>query len=238
MFTRRRFRQILIFSILMIIAGAGSAVAERVTVRLHFAITEAVAASPPELIDNHLVLTYKGARRYRFVGAAFKHEDFKEVHPFYVNTNGVYVLTYPIEEGIESIDYRLVVDGLWMTDPENSLTSRGPGGISLSRFSIPEKTGPPESPLTENGGITFIYNGAPGQRVYVYGDFNNWDPYMFRMRETGRTGTYTYRLRARAGKYKYKFIVDGTSFADPLNDDKTLDIFGETASVLTVPSEY
>jgi hypothetical protein len=222
----------------MIATGTVSVSAERVTVRLHFAITEAVAASQPELIDNHLVLTYKGARRYRFVGAAFKHEDFKVIHPFYVNTNGVYVLTYPIEEGVKNLDYRLVVDGLWMTDPQNPVTTRGLGGISLSNFAIPEKTGPPESPLTAERGITFIYNGAPGQRVYVYGDFNNWDPYMFRMRETGGSGIYSYNLRAREGKYKYKFIVDGTSLPDPLNDSKTIDSFGETASVLTVPAKF
>ena len=238
MFTRS-FERLSVFILLFILAaGTAGTWADHVTVRLHFAITEAAAASPPEYIDNHLVLTYKGARRYRFVGAAFKHEDFKIIHPFYINTNGVYVLTYPIGDGLEKLDYRLVVDGLWMTDPKNPVTSRSPGGISLSSFSIPKKTGPPESPLIADGDITFIYNGLPGQRVYVYGDFNNWDPYMFRMKENEGNGTYTYTLRAKSGSYKYKFIVNGTSLADPLNDRKTLDIFGKTASVMTISAEY
>jgi len=223
---------------MLLLSATGSIYADHVTVRLHFAITEAVEASPPSIIDNHLVLTYKGARRYRFVGAAFQHEDFKEIHPFYINTNGVYVLTYPVEEGLKDLDYRLVVDGLWMTDPKNPAKSRGTGGISLSNFTIPEKAAPPESPQMSNGQASFTYNGIPGQRVYIYGDFNNWDPYMFRMRETGNTGTYTYTLRAREGKYKYKFIVDGTSLPDPLNDSKTIDSFGETASVFTISAEY
>ncbi|MBI9108009.1 MAG: hypothetical protein JEZ04_14775 [Spirochaetales bacterium] len=238
MITRHTFSQIIILSLLFLFLTAASVSAERVTVRLHFAITEATDASPPELIDNHLVLTYKGARRYRFVGAAFQHEDFKKIHPFYINTNGVYVLTYPLKEDMKNLDYRIVVDGLWMTDPENPVTSRGLGGISLSSFTVPEKAGPPESPQTSGKQITFIYNGNPGQRVYVYGDFNNWEPYMFRMRESGGSGTYTYTIRAREGKYKYKFIVDGTSLADPLNDSKTIDAFGETASILTVAEKY
>ena len=212
--------------------------AEHVTVQLHFAITEAVASAPPEVIDDHLVLTYKGNRQYRFVGAAFKHEDFKIIHPFYVNANGVYVLTYPLEEGMSNIEYRIVVDGLWRTDPKNPNRSTDAAGISLSSFMIPEKEGPPESPRSDNDFVTFQYFGARGQRVYLYGDFNNWDPYMYRLAENPGTASYSCRLRLSPGTYRYKFIVDGTSMPDPLNDEKILDSFGETASVFTVPSKY
>jgi len=212
--------------------------AEHVTVQLHLAITEAVAAAPPEVIDDHLVLTYKGGRQYRFVGAAFRHEDFKVIHPFYVNTNGVYILAYSLEEGMSNLEYRLVVDGLWMTDPQNNQRSTDPGGITLSSFMIPEKQGPPESPHNDNNAVTFQYIGIRGQRVYIYGDFNNWDPYMYRMAEEAGTGSYSCRLRLSPGTYRYKFIVDGTSMPDPLNDEKILDNFGETTSVFTVPSRY
>ena len=212
--------------------------AEHVTVQLHFAITEAVEPAPPEVIDDHLVLTYKGSRHYRFVGAAFKHEDFKTIHPFYVNTNGVYILTYPLEEGMSDIEYRMVVDGLWMTDPENSRITTDQSGITLSSFTIPEKEGPPESPRTDNLMITFQYFGARGQKVYVYGDFNNWDPYMYRMAEEPGSGSYSCRLRLSPGTYRYKYIVDGTALPDPLNEEKTLDSFGETASVFTVGPRY
>ena len=226
-----------IFLILLLLPAVFAS-AEHVTVQLHFAITEAVAASPPEVIDDHLVLTYKGSRHYRFVGAAFKHEDFKIIHPFYVNSNGVYILTYPLEEGMTNLDYRLVVDGLWMTDPENAQIMTDTSGITLSSFMIPEKESPPESPHNDNRTITFRYLGGRGQKVYVYGDFNNWDPYMYRMNEEPGTGTYSCKLRLSPGSYRYKYIVDGTTLPDPLNDDRTLDIFGDTASVFTVPYEF
>jgi hypothetical protein len=228
-----------LFIILLLIAAALPAEpAEHVTVQLHFAITEAFKAAPPSVIDDHLVLTYKGNRAYRFVGAAFKHEDFKIIHPFYVNTNGVYILTYPLEEGTSNLEYRLVVDGLWMTDPQNNNINTDSSGIRLSSFKIPQKEGPPESPRMTESLITFQYFGALGQKVYLYGDFNNWDPYMYRMTEEPGTGSYSRNLRLSPGTYRYRFIVDGTSLPDPLNDKRILDIFGKTASVFTVPYKY
>lgn len=223
--------------ILFILIATGIS-AEPVTVQLHFAITEAFEAAPPTVIDDHLVLTYKGSRNYRFVGAAFKHEDFKIIHPFYVNTNAVYILTYPLEEGTTSLEYRLVVDGLWMTDPKNQNIKTDQGGIRFSSFIIPQKEGPPESPKLTDSLITFQYRGARNQKVYIYGDFNNWDPYMYRMTEVPGTGSYSHSLRLSPGTYRYRYIVDGTSLPDPLNDEKILDIFGKTASVFTVPYEF
>ncbi len=211
---------------------------EEVTVRLHFAITEATVSSPPEIIDNHLVLTYKGNRNYRFVGAAFRHEDFKQIHPFYVNTNGVYILTYSLPKDLEEVEYRLVVDGLWMTDPTNPVVQKDFGGVYFSRYQLPQKEKLLVSPDVAGEQVTFTYRGAPGQMVYVYGDFNNWDPFMYRLNEIGSNGVYSTRLRITNGKYKYKFIVDGTAMADPLNGSKAIDIFGELVSMLTVEGLY
>ncbi len=234
----RTLRIKLILPLLFICMPTAFLSAEPVTVQLHFAITEATSAEPPAVIDNHFVLKYKGSRNYRFVGAAFKHEDFKIIHPFYVNTNGVYVLTYPLQEGMSKLEYRLVVDGLWMTDPQNPERTKDESGISLSYYLIPEKESLPESPRKEGGAIVFQYFGIPGQKVYVYGDFNNWDPYMYRMSEQPGTGGYTLKLRLGPGNYTYKYIVDGTSIPDPLNDQKKFDSFGKTASLLTIGYGY
>ena len=233
---KRRFK--LNSAVILFALIAASVSAEHVTVQLHFAITEAFKAAPPAVIDDHLVLTYKGSRNYRFVGAAFKHEDFKIIHPFFVNSNGVYILTYPLEEGTSNLEYRLVVDGLWMTDPENRNINTDPDGIRLSSFMVPQKEGPPESPRITDSQITFQYFGAVGQKVYIYGDFNTWDPYMYRMTENPGTGAYSRSLRLSPGTYRYRYIVDGTSLPDPLNDEKILDIFGKTASVFAVPYKY
>lgn len=231
-----KFGKIALFAILLLIIS-GFIYAEPVTVQLHLAITEAMKAEPPTVIDNHLVLTYKGDRTFRFVGAAFKHEDFKVIHPFYKNSNGIYVLTYPLQEGISYLEYRIVADGLWMPDPENNNVTVDSGGLTLSCFIVPEKEGPPESPQNDHGVLTFHYFGAPNQKVYLYGDFNDWDPFMYRMKE-GAGASYKYTIRLSPGKYRYKFIVEGTAMADPLNDNKVIDIFGQTASVFTIDYEH
>jgi hypothetical protein len=222
-------------AVLFSLSAAGTpAWSENVTVNIHLAITEAFEATAPEIIDNYLVLTYEGTRTYRFAGAAFRHEDFKKIHPFYINQNGIYVLTYPLTEGISELEYRIVVDGLWMTDPENPKKRKGPDGITFSTFSIPERAGPPVSPNIDDYVVTFIYRGSPGQRVYVYGDFNNWEPYMYRLKENPENSTYTTTIRLSPGRYRYKYIVDGTALADPLNDLKTIDTSGQSTSYFTI----
>ena len=208
--------------------------ASPVTVQLHLAITEAKKAEAPKVIDNHLVLSYKGEREYRFVGVAFKHENFK-VHPFYKNANGVYVLTYPLNDNIETLDYRIVADGLWMTDPNNENIFKDANEITLSKFLVSKKNTPLEYPNKDGRVVTFQYFGIENQRVYLYGDFNNWDPFMYKMTEKRENNSYTCSIRLSPGKYHYKFIVDGTTMPDPLNDQKGIDLFGEIASILTLP---
>ncbi len=57
---------------------------------------------------------------------------------------------------------------------------------------------------------------APGaQRVFLVGDFNNWNPTLERMDRIG--DTFEVRLFMLPGSYHYKYVVDGTWMADPDN---------------------
>ncbi len=60
-----------------------------------------------------------------------------------------------------------------------------------------------------------------GERVFLVGDFNGWNPTMDRMIE--RNAVYELRLFLLPGRYRYRFIVDGASLPDPDNPNRDED---------------
>ena len=60
---------------------------------------------------------------------------------------------------------------------------------------------------------TFVCEAEPGtKRVFLAGDFNNWDPAETRM--VRRNGAFRRRMHLPCGEYRYKFVVDGEWRAD------------------------
>lgn len=63
--------------------------------------------------------------------------------------------------------------------------------------------------------VVFRYDGEGAEKVFVTGDFNNWNPTMDRM--AFRDGVFEIRLFLLPGRYRYMFVVDGVETADPGN---------------------
>ena len=62
----------------------------------------------------------------------------------------------------------------------------------------------------------------PGEaKVYLAGDFNNWNPTMDGMVKRG--GAWEVRLYLVPGKYRYMFVVDGENIPDPDNPNRDAD---------------
>ena len=150
------------------------------TVTLDLAVQSIAASQPPRMVDDVLLLSYKPQRPVRFVGARFEHEAWKILHPYALNERGVFVLDYPVPEGVREIHYRIVVDGLWMPDPANPVTEPDGAGALLSVYTLEsEPVRLVVNPRPDSGGaLTFVFRGKPGRRVSIVGDFNNWDPFM------------------------------------------------------------
>jgi len=70
------------------------------------------------------------------------------------------------------------------------------------------------------------------KRVYLVGDFNNWDPEADRM--VKRKGAFYKLLHLTPGEYQYKFLVDGEWHADPSAETQVLNDFGTLNSVIRV----
>lgn len=116
-------------------------------------------------------------------------------------------------------EYKYIVDGKWMTDPDNAITS-GQGEYT-------------NSVLTFLPNHTFILNGfAEAKNVFVTGSFNEWrtDGYVMQR----QNGQWVCPVYLNSGKHTYKFIVDGQWMVDPANETWESNNQGTGNSVLWI----
>jgi 1,4-alpha-glucan branching enzyme len=206
-------------------------------ISLDIAVKGIDSSQPPRMVDDVLVLSFKPEKPVRFVGARFEHEAWKLVHPYAMNERGVFVLDYPVPEGVREIHYRIVVDGLWMPDPANQVTVPDGAGVAFSVYRLekePVRTVVNPKPDSA-GALTFVFRGSPGRHVSIVGDFNNWDPFMDPLDETS-PGSYSVTLRVPTGEHWYYFFSDGRRILDRFNAQTGVDPDGGTVNYFAFPS--
>jgi hypothetical protein len=204
---------------------------------LHLFLAGLRAAQAPRIIEGELALSAAGP--YRAVAAAFEHERFAVLHPFDRNKQGIFVLAYPVPLARkEPLRYRLVVDGAWMTDPANPAAERDPStGIEASVAAVPylddRRLGSYQLLAEDGRTARFLFRGESGRSVTVYGDFDNWDPFIHELAET-ESGVYTLDLPLPEGTHRYAFVYGGEVLPDPLNPRREKNAEGKIVSVLVV----
>ncbi len=206
---------------------------------LHVFLAGLRSAVPPRVFNNTLALTVSGP--YRVVLAAFAHEGYAKLHPFDRNKQGVFVLAYPVPLArSEPLMYRLVIDGSWTVDPLNPRTSIDTASrAEVSVVDIPylddRKLGAYKILADDGKTARFLFRAESGKTVTVYGDFDNWDPFIHELRET-EPGIYTLELPLPEGTHRYAFVYGGDVLPDPLNPKREKNAEGKIVSVLVVGS--
>lgn len=117
-------------------------------------------------------------------------------------------------------EYKFIVDGEWIEDPENKNKAINEFGGYNSCIDIKKD-------------VSFIltkYKDA--KSVILAGSFNDWDETLCPMKKTEKGWIYTIKLSA--GKHHYKYIVDGKWLIDPDNSVKEYDMEGNINSVKMV----
>lgn len=185
---------------------------------VHVEVQTLEEATAPMIVADHLILSYDSDRPLRYVAAVFEHEDFATRHVFRRNRHDVLFLAYRLPDDVEKIRYRIVVDGMWSTDPNNPHFRRLATDVNISYVDVSDRPRPtPEYPRRlDDGRVEFLFRDVSGRRVYVAGSFSNWDPYRHRMEEI-EPGVYRTRLPLREGEHFYHFVSDGRRYTDPLN---------------------
>jgi 1,4-alpha-glucan branching enzyme len=110
-------------------------------------------------------------------------------------------LPYTIGPG--NYEYRFKVDDKWIPDPSNPLKAES--GNRINSYLVIEPN------------YTFRLKGfGKASKVFLTGDFNNWNPSSLPMQKNGDGWVFSVHLSA--GKHQYKFIVDGEYIRDPANN--------------------
>lgn len=203
----------------------------------HLFLADLRSAVAPRVVNGYLALSAAGP--YRTVSAAFEHEGFATLHRFDINKHGVFVLAYTVPLKSEgSVRYRLVIDGAWTSDPSNPHSVRdSASGIEVSVAAVPfiddRRLGSYE--ILAKDGVTarFLFKAESGRSVTVYGDFDNWDPFIHELSET-EPGIYTLELPLAPGTHRYAFVYGGEVLPDPLNPRREKNDEGKIVSVLVV----
>jgi hypothetical protein len=208
----------------------------------------------PVIYEDYVIFT--APSDLRRVGVAFAHEDFAGIYWFrqlllhqdplnapippgqktpdpYIDS-GILFHVYQVPLNVNELEYRLVINGLWTTDPLNSRTRRDPvTGLMLSVISVPVRQAR-QHPL--NGlpdGLDFTFRGPPGEIVTVAGNFNGWDPFMYQLKENPE-GVYSIRIPLPPGIYHYVFYHRGQRYTDPYNPRRIYARDGSSASVVEI----
>lgn len=226
-----RPRKIGLVRCLLLLAMSAAAAHAASPVSLDIAVKSIRSAQPPRLVGDVLILSFKPDPPARFVGVRFAHESWRVLHPCAVNEKGVFVLDYTLPEGVREVRYRVVEDGLWTTDPSNPDTDVDASGVAFSVYMLEtEPVRPVVNPKPDAaGGLTFVFNGSPGRRVALVGDFNNWDPFMDLLDESA-PGRYSITLRVPPGEHWYSFFSDGRRILDRHNAQTGVTPDGDTVS--------
>ncbi|MCX6285669.1 MAG: glycogen-binding domain-containing protein [Bacteroidetes bacterium] len=127
-------------------------------------------------------------------------------------------LPYVLAAG--NYEYKFILDGRWITDPDNPTTVGS--GAGQNSF------------ITIKPNHIFRLEGKAGARkVILTGSFNGWrnDGYEMMIKEDG---TWVFPIFLKPGKHTYKFIVDGKWIIDPANELWEENQYGTGNSVLWI----
>jgi hypothetical protein len=119
--------------------------------------------------------------------------------------------------------YKYILDGNWITDPNNRFDENDGMGNINSVLYLPN--------------FEFkLNNYKEAKKVVVGGSFNNYNPTELRMRRT--SNGWTLPLYLKDGTYSYKFLVDDKWITDPNNETTRKDLQGNKNSVVLKGDEH
>ena len=202
--------------------------------------TEVKSVGSPVRYGDFIVFTADSDARY--VGISFDFEDYSQIHNFqlkkinddnYELASSFYLYILKLPKEILNFNYRMVIDGIWTTDPNNpeKFFDRDIG-IMVSHLDASREI-PIVTEKNTRGLVRFIYKGNPGQKIRLGGTFTNWDSWIYELTEVS-PGLYQIDLSLPPGTYDYAFYTGMNSMPDNTNPLKVYTSDGRIASRIKV----
>ena len=193
----------------------------------------------PIVTEDYIIFTAN--TQNRSVGIAFDFENYQVIHPFQVlsstddegkTTRKHLFYCYQRQHRFDTLKYRLVIDGLWTTDPLNP-NREYDEQVNLY-FSKLENLGQIRIETeAKDDTVKFIYKGESGLKLQLAGTFTNWDPWIYQLEEI-QPGLYELELPLTTGTYYYNYYLGLTPILDNTNPEKIYTADGRSASVIRV----
>jgi hypothetical protein len=170
-------------------------------------------------VNGNVGFVLKGRKNAKEVILSGTFNNWNEKDFKMVKTGNEWKLTLQLPAGI--YEYKFIVDGEWITDPENN-------------FKVPNPHQTYNSILLVGKNVEFYLNGYPNaKKITLSGSFNNWNERGPRLTKTKTGWKVTQKLPP--GKHYYKFIIDGHNWIiDPDNKIQERDNNGYINSVMMV----
>ena len=230
-----------VFFFLCILIAAQAAEQTAIDAYTYGELVETIARTDaPIITGKYIIFTAAGSARH--VGIAFEHENFQSIHALQRlfrseeetdSKKSILFYIMQIPEEMRELRYRLVIDGLWSTDPLNpDEIFDYSAGMSLSILKIPYQK-EYKTAVENNGRTRFVYQGESGKKIYLAGTFNNWDPFMYDLIEVS-PGRYELNLNLPSGTWLYAYFSGGSQLPDNTNKNYVYTADGRVASVITV----
>ena len=227
----------LIFSIFLF---SGIYAAETNQYTIDTILKEISVVKKPYISNGYIVFTAEDKARH--VGIAFDFDNYKTIHSFQRLTSYTidneerssvlfYLLKLP--EDSSKVSYRMIIDGLWTTDPTNPSKEYSKEAKTwLSTVSYPSTK--EEITTTSSDFVKFVYEGKSGEKIRLAGNFTNWDSFIYYLKET-KPGYYELEIPLASGTYYYSFFNGLEEILDKNNSEKVFTPEGRMACVVTVP---
>lgn len=175
----------------------------------------------PTKIDynGNVEFTLKGRKKAKKVILSGSFNDWNEQAIALRQIGDEWKIKLKMAPGI--YEYKFIVDGEWITDPQNSFM------VENQHYTF-------NSILTVGKKVQFNLVGYKNAKsVSMSGSFNNWDKTGSKLKKT-KDG-WTVSIMLPPGKHYYKFIIDGNQWmTDPLNELQERDTDGNVNSVLLI----
>ena len=202
-------------------------------------VEDIIKVAPPKIVDKYVVFT--ATAKARHVAIAFEHEKYARLHSFRrlvpdkeagsVLLEPVLFFIMEIPEKMSFLKYRLVIDGLWTFDPENKVKEfDDENKVTVSKITFPPRRDI-KTRVIDGKVVNFVYVGSPHKKVSVAGSFNNWDPFMYFLKETS-DGIYELTLALPHGTHVYSYFLGTQMCSDSTNPNHYYNEDGKKASVI------
>ena len=226
----------LIFSIFLF---SGIYAAETNQYTIDTILKEISVVKKPYISNGYIVFTAEDKARH--VGIAFDFDNYKTIHSFQRLTSYTidneerssvlfYLLKLP--EDSSKVSYRMIIDGLWTTDPVNPSKEYSKEAKTwLSTVSYPSTK--QEITMNSSDFVKFVYEGKSGEKIRLAGSFTNWDSFIYYLVET-KTGHYELELPLPTGTHYYTFYKGLDVILDENNPNKVYTPEGRIACIIDV----